>query len=167
MLITDIIDQRAAVGTLIKFVPLFDADEGEKRQIWLRKQLYDEINRNYKKPRDRDYWASVRAQFGHFVKGHPVDCENFMKPLRPRDEDLWEIKTLFNKAKGRILGAFIYQDCFFAFRHYSRDFLGKRKSRQWLNAEASTIQTWNELFPGVRRYHCWPCSNCITGGVDS
>lgn len=154
--IDDILDELQRAGRIVRFVPIFDPDESEKRELFTLPTLYTWLYQTDRR-KTMDYKANIRAYLARFVKGRDVDNEDYMKLL---SDDIWEIRVQLEKRKGkentRIFGAFIKPDVLIC-THW--------KLRREVDWDAAIKRVENELdalFPSFSRVVGRPFSNCVT-----
>ena len=150
----------AAPPQLVRFVPLFDADESEKRELFMPAALRTTLFQNDPK-KARQYTANIRAFLGRYVKGEEIDNEDYMKSWK---EDVFELRVQ-NQRKGerlRIFGAFGRPDTFVAFFRKPRNYFDGKDDPRWDGAIYRVVDEWNAMFPKCRRVPARPFSNCIT-----
>lgn len=151
----------AAGGPLVRFLPTFDPDQSEKRELLMTPQLYAWCLQSDRK-RTADYKAKVRAFCGQFVKGDPVCNRDYMKSWR---DDIWELRVqlLPKRENTRIFGGFLAPDCFVAFHpHQLRSDFGGKDDPQWDRAIEKTMSRWGAILPSHKRVVARPFSNCVT-----
>lgn len=158
--IETILNESVQAGLIHPFVPVMDADEMVKRQLYITPKMKSYINGEHAQKSASEYYASVRASLGEFVKGEEVlDDQNYLKKLKPYHENIWEIKITF-KPQARLFGAFVGLDRFVALSAALRkdcDDGGFDKHRELVKTR------WAEIFGNKPRNSCWPLIYCITG----
>lgn len=141
--------EHEAKGALVRFVPTYDPDESERRELFMLKALEVTLFQHHPK-RARDYTANVRAFLGRFVKGYEIDNETYMKSWK---DDIWEFRAQNQRRKDRIriFGAFGCPDCFVALFRRPRDYFGDSSDPNWDVEIQRAVDEWDRLFPGCRR----------------
>ena len=151
-------------GRLVRFVPVFDPDQSEKRELLVVSTVHAWLYQADRK-KSIDYKANIRAHLGKFVKGEFIDNVDYMKHL---GNDIWEFRVQletihkkYRKENTRIFGAFARQDVFICTNWRLRDDFGNGDDPLWDALISRSITEWNSLFPGRPRVISRPFSNCI------
>ena len=76
--IDTIICQHVDARRVIRFVPIFDPDESEKRELFCLPALYSWLYQKDRK-KSRDYKVSIRAHLEWFVKGYEVNNNDYFR----------------------------------------------------------------------------------------
>lgn len=87
----------------------------------------------------------LRRELDHFLEGEFVD-HNYIKPLFPRTEEVWEIRSVKPKPSIRILGRFAEKDVFIALFQEDRNPLGGKDSPEWKRVIRATKAKWTAVF---------------------
>jgi hypothetical protein len=151
---------KGAPPSLVRLRLVSDKDESEKRQLFMPPALAITLSQHDSK-RAQLYNANIRAFIGRYVKGYPIDNEDYMKSWK---EDIFELRVQ-NQRRGerlRIFGAFGSPDVFIAFFRKPRNYFGAQDDPRWDEAIYRAIDKWNDMFPNCRRISARPFSNCVT-----
>jgi len=152
--------EAATPPRLVRFVPTYDPDESEKRELFMPPALHGWLYQGDRK-KSRDFSANIRAFLGKYVKGAEVDNEHYMKNWIG---DVWELRVQ-NQRKGervRVFGAFAKQDVFVAFFQRPRSAFGGINDPRWKEVTDRTVDEWDKLFPPGRQVRARPFSNCVS-----
>lgn len=156
-----ILNELRNAGKLVPFEAKLDGDQSEVRRIWTSPDLHAWLYEEGLPRHDLEYRAKVRANLTVFVRGDKIDNCDYLKLLKPYENDIWEIKNRFEpKRHSRIFGALLMKDFFIATNWSWRD------NPKWDESIAKAIAIWDDIFKGRRRYRCRPFANCVTGGID-
>lgn len=158
--IDTILKEAEDAGTLRRFVPLWDPDESEKRELFLSPGVFDLVHQENRRL-GRSFGPAVRGFLKRFVVGGPIDNKNYMKSWR---DDVFALRVQIEPRKHpdnhRIFGGFVKQDCFVALNYEKRGILEQRNS--WDFKIGSAIEKWEGLFGSFSRVPARPFSNCVS-----
>lgn len=147
---------------VIRFVPNFDPDESEKRELFCLPALYSWLYQKDRK-KSQDYKVSIRAHLAWFVKGFEVDNIDYMKTWR---DDIWELRIQFQnlrrKEATRIFCTFPNPDVLFCTHWKMRSDLGDKDDPLWNVAINKVLTEFEKYFPGDSPVKSRPFSNCVT-----
>ena len=87
----------------------------------------------------------LRADLETFVTEADL-YPHYLYWLTPRDDLVWEIRSIADEPQLRVLGRFILHDVFVALAVEERSELGEWESFSWQRAKRTAIQRWGALF---------------------
>lgn len=110
----------------------------------------------------------LRADLETFVTEADL-YPHYLYWLTPRDDLVWEIRSIADDPTLRVLGRFVMRDVFVALTIEKRSELGKWESLNWRRAKRTAIQRWrtlinfppfggqdqNDFFSGAIPGHYW------------
>jgi hypothetical protein len=145
--------------TLIRFVPLFDPDESEMRELFMTPELHQWLYQSDSK-KTTNYKANIRAYLKRYVIGGMIENDNYMKSWQ---DDIFELRVLLQprREQTRIFGAFPKPDTFIAIHQQLRSYFGGKKDPKWDIATNRTLERFRQIFPGHRPFLSIPFSNCV------
>ena len=88
-------------------------------------------------------WARLKADLDHFVEGGLIN-QGYMKPLRKRSDEIWEIRSREPAPSIRVFGRFADIDVFVATTWAERSFL--ELFDQWRRHKRRCNAQWQQLF---------------------
>jgi hypothetical protein len=88
-------------------------------------------------------WAKLKADLDHFVEGGLIN-QGYMKPLRKRSDEIWEIRSREPSPSIRVFGRFASVDVFIATTWEERWFL--ELFDQWRRYKRRCGAQWRQLF---------------------
>jgi len=140
-----------------------DADEAEKRTLFVTKRIGSFIHGTHTKRATADYYSRIRAALGEFVKGEPLyDDEAVLKKLVPHSHNIWEFRITF-QPQARIVGAVAKTDVFVAIEPEFRDMLEKKGFDEIIGKSLAWWQEWLDPKP---RDPCHPLTFCFCNVKD-
>lgn len=107
--------------------------------------LYLAFSADFLDPVEKDRYNSLQADLEIFVTGALV-TSSYLKPLRPSQKAVWEIRSKRPAPSIRILGMFASRDVFIATNHQLRSVLGKFDSIEWKEASRLARYEFRKLF---------------------
>lgn len=96
-------------------------------------------------PPQTSRFISLRQDLDRFSAGGPIEWD-YIKPLEPRSEEVWEIKSVKPSPSLRVFGRFAMQDVFVVTHYWPRIPLLGFGSVYWKAEIRRCKQTWNNLF---------------------
>jgi hypothetical protein len=148
-------------GKLFRFVPDYDSDESEVRELWMSAGVNNLL---YQKDRrkDSDFQRDARGFLKQFVIGGSIDNEFYMKSWR---DDVFAFRLQLRKRgepeNTRIFGGFIEQDKFVALTYGERNLFDKGEG-QWDKCIDKAADAWVVLFPDRTRIKARPFAGCVS-----
>ena len=146
-----ILVQELPGGRLCKFLPPFKGRESEVRKLSIASEMHVWLYEQEPNPAMRIKDA-IRAHFGEFVRGEPVDDLDYMKRVEDRrrhpvsfSHGVWAISPRF-KPQFRFFGFFAIAGWFIALNRQRRDAL--TTDAAWHAEIDKALDLWGQLFPG-------------------
>lgn len=90
----------------------------------------------------------------------------FIKKLEPPPPEIWEIRVTHPAPQARIFGRFAEPDTFVATTMHTRDYLGGKGSRTWVDTCNQCAADWSALLPMFPPYRGNIVSDYITEDCD-
>lgn len=153
------LQDRVADRSLAQYLPALRQGEAIRRGLFLTPQVERWINERPNAWRAQEFKSFVRARLSIFVKGGPIDNFQYMKRLRGRSPEVWEIR-IREFTQTRIFGAFYEPNTFICTNIRVRDELARFGG--WASAEERATKRWDDLFPGRRRFTGTKFTNYVT-----
>jgi len=145
MSIRDEIKRRELEGRLFIVTPTVP-HVAPRRALFVMPELHQLLIGPWKTDAEEARWNKLKADLDHFV-GEGLVNEGYMKPLKPRSDEVWEIKSRAPKPSLRVFGSFADCDVFVATSYERRSFLGAFMSFQWHRSTRRSRALWRQLFP--------------------
>lgn len=133
----------------------------EHRALFLRPEVETAI-------RSRDFWTPLPRErengpfdrrlrlmmlLDRWVGGEPIAVNREIKPLTPREEGLWELRSTYSVGM-RLIGMIPARSIFVGFGVHRRDALGSGGSAEWDAVCASARSGWRDVFAGSKSLTC-------------
>ncbi len=136
-------------GTLVRLVPQ-SPRAMKRRALYVTDAIWRLLDAETTDDITEERYGRLRADLETFVV-EPDLYPRYLYWLTPREDLVWEIRSIADEPSLRVLGRFIEQDSFVALTIEERAELGRWESESWKRAKRTTIQRWNSLlkFPPV------------------
>lgn len=144
MLTCEAIELAKLNGTLVPVQPIV-AWEGSPRALLMCAQLWEAVQegRQAASEKERQMWARLEAAFSFFVEGGLITAD-FLKQLRPKKFEHWEIRSRRPRPSLRVFGRFALPDVFVATHVKHRMELGGMNSRQFEHEKLVCEDHWRQ-----------------------
>lgn len=110
-------------------------------------------------------YANLQADFEVFVEGRLIDPK-YLYWLSPKDEYVFEIRSLRPDPSIRVLGKFAERDVFVATNYALRSELGAWESREWRDAKVACSTHWRNLFHTYKPMEGSQLQDFVTNAAD-
>ena len=114
--------------------------------------------------------APIQAALEHWTRGDRVFGSKrgggFLKRLEPPPDEIWEIRVTNPVVQSRLFGRFAEPDTLILCSFYTRNFLGKRNSKNWQIAMKECERLWDDLFGKTRPFCGFYISDYVTENCD-
>lgn len=155
---------RIAEGRLVKLGTCLSSDP-KLRQMYLTSELYDEVTRDREDREEAKRFAELTYDLGTFITNsviYPVD----LKLLRPKEDGIWEIRSVEPEPQIRVFGMFADKDIFIGTHYVERDILGDWDSFEWKNEIKRAKRIWDSLFLAYSHKTSTDPNNLFTGALN-
>lgn len=165
MSIEGLIKDRVARGMLFPLLPVA-AGEVPERAMFVEERLWQVLD----SPESNDLeWeqrvADLQAHLERFVTGEPIDPK-YLFLLYPKQDAIWEIRSVRPDPSIRVLGLFAAKDVFIATNYALRESLGGWQSREWKNVKKAAQASWRGLLHPYSPIVTTEVSDLVTGALD-
>ncbi len=153
MSITEQISDLVREGALIQYEAALKRNERPERILLLTPNAHSVCpakgQSSYSRLR-KETLAAARAQMTDFVAGKPVEYDHDFKWLKPRSDDVWELRT-HQHPKLRLFGWFVCPNSFVVANCKLRSDLGSDQ-KKWSRAIGDVVSSRDRMFPGQRPF---------------
>lgn len=117
------------------------------RMLYVTAKLWSEIDALADSDDDSvaERYAQLIAAMERFVWDENLP-PNYLKPLQPKSDGLWEIRNRKPKPSIRVFGMFLIKDIFVCTAMSERKPLGEKGSFEWKQITRYARAEWNRLF---------------------
>jgi hypothetical protein len=138
------------LGQLVRFVP--GTRQPPKRRLFLTQHAAKELLSKNSAVNLLKLGGYVRAAMTRWASGGSVHASDsgkpgFLKRLCGPPPEIWEVRVTDPDVQVRLLGRFAEPDTLILTHFYTRNLLGKKKSRAWQHAMKDCEAAWATLFP--------------------
>ena len=144
MLIRDEIQANLNTGRLVP-VKSHASWSAEPRAFLLERELAKQIADGQNDKDMRDRWAKLEADMAHFVEGGYVNW-GLMKWLDPKEQEVWELKSVRPRPSMRVFGRFAEPNVFIGTNLALRPNLKGKWSLQYWDEIFKAERVWSGLF---------------------
>ncbi len=117
-----------------------------KRPLFVTSPLWGRLNGPWSSKEETERWNSLWADLERFVEGRLID-PNYLIWLAPRQDLLFEIRSVQPRPSLRVFCRFAEPDILIATNYAERTWLEGRGSPQWRIAINEAKAIWRQLFP--------------------
>ena len=130
-------------GTLVPLVPL-SPRAMKRRALYVTHQIWSLLNDETGDDITEERYGRLRADLETFVVERDL-YPHYLFWLTPRNDLVWEIRSIADVPTLRVLGRFADRDTFVALTIEERSELGEWDSKGWKRAKRTTIQRWRSV----------------------
>ena len=157
-------------GKLVRYVPKRTARHS-KRRLFMAVRMNDSLCDpnspvNLLVGRGEIEAALTLWTVGDRIYNNAKRQPGFLKRLESPPPEVWAIRITNPNPQLRVFGRFAEPDTFVAMDIYTRQYLGRKKSKAWKNACAQCVFDWRELFPQYEPFIGRRVSDYVTENCD-
>lgn len=116
-------------------------------------------------PPINDRCVDLRVDLDRFTSGGPIEWD-YLKPLEPRSEEVWEIRSINPSPSLRVFGRFADSDVFVVTHAWPRWRLLGFGSIFWKAEIRRCKHTWNQLFGTLPPHKGTSIHDYVSGAIE-
>lgn len=132
-----------STGQLVLLKPISPRAQ-KLRALYVTEKIKQLLEGDTRDEISEDRFGRLRADLEVFVT-EPDLYPHYLFWLTPRDDGVWEIRSIADQPTLRVLGLFAERDVFVALTVEERAELGGWESLSWKRAKRSVIQRWQTI----------------------
>lgn len=160
----DIVLAQVQLGRLRPLVP-FSRRARLLRTLLVTDAIWDVLHGYRFDQIDENRLGTLRADLELFVTSEEI-APHYLFWLTPKDDLVWEIRSVADDPSLRILGHFAGQNIFVALSLEERPELGGWNSESWKRAIRTTKQRWGSIFPSYPTHSGVEPDEFFTGALS-
>lgn len=164
MSIRDEIHARQQEGRLFVLNPIAPGSS-PRRAMFVTVSLNQMLEGPWDSRDDEIRFSRLRADLDHYVEGGFIDPK-YLTRLRPKREEVWEIRSPRPSPSIRVFGRFALRDVFIATHYEVRPPLRGFGSRQWRDAIERCKTEWRNLFPSYQPFSGSQINEYVSNAAD-
>lgn len=130
-------------GTLVPLVPI-SPRAMKRRALYVTEAIRGLLDADTGDDITEERYGRLRADLETFVVEKDL-YPHYLYWLTPREDNVWEIRSIADAPSLRVLGCFAKKDIFVALTIEERAELGGWDSESWKRAKRTTIQRWRSV----------------------